>query len=121
MMCKGNLSPHTIPTAIQCCKSGDFCNRILFPMYDLSKYDYEEESEDTFGGFDIDPTIFHLVLLCTVTICVVSLVFLVTWIYLKYKTKELDKQKYLYQKAQQTESGFGASGTIHDLLEQVMI
>ena len=89
-------------------------------MYDLSKYDDEETGNDAaFAGFDMDPAVFHLVLLCTVTICVVSLVFLVTCIYLKYKSKELDKQKYLYQRAHQTEAGFGVSGTIHDLLEQV--
>ena len=118
MMCRGNLSPHSVPTAIQCCKSGDFCNRILFPMYDLSKYVDEEETEVGDGGLHIDPAVFHLVLLCTVTICVVSLVFLVTCIYLKYKSKEMDRRQFMYQRAQQSEKNFSASGTIHELLEQ---
>jgi len=120
MMCRGNLSPHAVPTAIQCCKSGDFCNRILFPMYDLSKYkdDIEDDDDDSDDIWELDPAVFHLVLLCTVTVCVVSLVFLVTWIYLKYKTREMNKQQYLYRRAQQTENQFGVQGTIHDLIEQ---
>jgi len=118
MMCRGNLSPHAVPTAIECCKNGDFCNKRLYPMYDLSKYIDEDDSSDESVGFVIDPAIFHLVLLCSVTVCIVSLVFLVTCIYLKYKSKELDKQKYMYKKAQQADPGFGAAGTLHDLIEQ---
>lgn len=118
MMCRGNLSPHAVPTAIECCKSGDFCNKRLYPMYDLSKYTDGDDSSDESVGFVIDPAIFHLVLLCSVTVCIVSLVFLVTCIYLKYKSKELDKQKYMYKKAQQADPGFGAAGTLHDLIEQ---
>ena len=94
----GNLSPHAVPTAIQCCKSGDFCNRILFPMYDLSKYkdDIEDDDDDSDDIWELDPAVFHLVLLCTVTVCVVSLVFLVTWIYLKYKTRYNIIKKVVY-------------------------
>ena len=33
-----------MPTAIQCCHTGDFCNRILYPMYDLAKYEEEAVS-----------------------------------------------------------------------------
>lgn len=120
MMCRGNLSPHEVPTAIQCCREGDFCNRILFPMYDLSKYTDDEETDvgEGLGGLHIDPAVFHLVLLCTVTVCIVSLVFLVTCIYLKYKGREMDKQQYMYQRAQQSDSCLRVSGTIHELLEQ---
>ena len=123
-------------------------------MYDLSKYkdDIEDDDDDSDDIWELDPAIFHLVLLCTVTVCVVSLVFLVTWIYLKYKTRyniikkscllmykciivtsdlciillqisiinrEMNKQQYLYRRAQQTENQFGVQGTIHDLIEQV--
>ena len=118
MMCRGNLSPHSVPTAIECCKSGDLCNRLLHPMYEVTRYDEDYLEEDATAGFTMDPAIFHLVLLCSVTVCVVSLVFLVTCIYLKYKSKEMDKQKYLYKKAQQADPSFGARGTIQELVEQ---
>ena len=123
MMCRGNLSPHAVPMAIECCRVGDQCNKLLYPMYDLTKYRAEGEVVEEDGGKTglaaLDPAVFHLVLLCSVTVCIVSLVFLVTCIYLKYKTKELDKQKYLYRKAQQTDSaGLGGPGTLHDLIEQ---
>ena len=88
-------------------------------MYDLAKYDYDSEEEGG-SGLGMDPAIFHLVLLCTVTICVVSLVFLVTCIYIKYKGKEMDRKRYIYRAAQQGEAAsFSASaGTLQDLMEQ---
>ena len=76
-----------MPTAIQCCHSGDFCNRILYPMYDLAKYEEEAVTGEAEASIALDPAIFHLVLLCSLTVCLVSLVFLVTCIYLKYKGK----------------------------------
>ena len=33
--------------------------------------------------------------------------------------REMNKQQYLYRRAQQTENQFGVQGTIHDLIEQV--
>ena len=92
-------------------------------MYDLSKYkdDIDNDSDEGDDIWELDPAIFHLVLLCTVTVCVVSLVFLVTWIYLKYKTREMNKQQYLYRRAQQTDNQFGVQGTIQDLIEQVFL
>ena len=112
MLCRGGLSHHATATAIQ-------CNRRLCPMYNLAKYDYDSEEEGG-SGLGMDPAIFHLVLLCTVTICVVSLVFLVTCIYIKYKGKEMDRKRYIYQAAQQGEAASfgGPAGTLQDLIEQ---
>ena len=118
MVCRGNLVPHSVPTAIQCCKEGDLCNRLLHPMYEVTRYEEEFSHTEPDTGLNVDPAIFHLVLLCSVTVSVVSLVFLVTCIYLKYKSKELDKQKYLYTAAKQADPSFGARGTIQELLEQ---
>jgi len=114
MMCRGNLSPHATPTAIQCCKDGDLCNKQLYPMYDLEKYKDDYEDDDS-GPSLVDPAIFHLVLLCSVTVCVVSLVFLVTCIYLKYKRRELDRQRYVYKAARSNDPG--PCGTLHELLD----
>lgn len=116
MMCRGNLSPHATPLSIECCKSGDFCNRQLYPMYER-KDDYEEY-EDTGGTGGINPAVFHLVLLCTVTVCVVSLVFFVTCLYLKYKRREIDRQRYIYRQAHQSDTGLGPGGSLKELLEQ---
>ena len=55
---------------MQCCKEADFCNKQLYPMYETGD-DYEDYDSGGSGG--LNPAIFHLVLLCTVTVCVVSL------------------------------------------------
>ena len=74
------------------------------------RYDQSEEDKKGGHGFELDPAVFHLVLLCTVTVCIVSikqvnvaqklifltkvsLVFLVTCIYIKYKGKELHRKR----------------------------
>jgi len=120
MMCRGGLSHHATPTAIECCRKGDLCNQRLYPMYDLAKYDQSEEDKKGGHGFELDPAVFHLVLLCTVTVCIVSLVFLVTCIYIKYKGKELHRKRYIYRAAQQGEAGSfgGPGGTLAELMEQ---
>ena len=56
-------------------------------MYDLAKYEEEAVTGEAGASIAVDPAIFHLVLLCSLTVCLVSLVFLVTCIYLKYKGK----------------------------------
>jgi bone morphogenetic protein receptor type-1B len=87
-------------------------------MYDLSRHTAEGGEEA--AGAALDPAVFHLLLLCTVTVCIVSLVFLVTCIYIKYKGKEMDRKRYIYRAAQQGETGLyrGPSGTLQELLEQ---
>merc|ERR1719491_1552739 len=45
MVCRGGLSHHTSPTAIECCRVGELCNKRLYPMYDLTRYDYDSEEE----------------------------------------------------------------------------
>jgi len=85
-------------------------------MYER-KDDYEEY-EDTGGTGGINPAVFHLVLLCTVTVCVVSLVFFVTCLYLKYKRREIDRQRYIYRQAHQSDTGLGPGGSLKELLEQ---
>ena len=119
MLCRGGLSPHSTPTAIQCCRQGDLCNRRLYPMYQLTRYQSEGDVAEG-EGWSVDPAVFHLVLLCTVTVCVVSLVFLVTCIYIKYKGKELDKRRYIYKAAHQGQTATfgGPGGTLQELLEQ---
>ena len=120
MMCRGALSPHANPVTIECCKSGDFCNRLLFPMYE--KTESEEGGLLNNGGHSgvpagINPAVFHLVLLCTVTVCIVSLVFFVTCMYLKYKRREVDRQRYIYRQAQQSDQA-APNGSLKELLEQ---
>ena len=44
-----------------------FESRRLNPRYDQS-----EEDKKGGHGFELDPAVFHLVLLCTVTVCIVS-------------------------------------------------
>ena len=85
--------------------------RWLFESQRLNpRYDQSEEDKKGGHGFELDPAVFHLVLLCTVTVCIVSvkqvnvaqklifltkvsLVFLVTCIYIKYKGKELHRKR----------------------------
>ena len=119
MMCRGALSPHANPTTIECCKDGDFCNRQLFPMYEKSN---DGGLSDINGGHSgvpagINPAVFHLVLLCTVTVCIVSLVFFVTCLYLKYKRREVDRQRYIYRQAHQSDQA-APNGSLKELLEQ---
>lgn len=85
-------------------------------MYESPPPDYPDYGGDGGGGGGLSPAVFHLVLLCTVTVCVVSLVFFVTCLYLKYKRRELDRQRYLYRAAQQSDQGPG--GSLKELLEQ---
>ena len=117
--CQAGLSPHAAPTAIECCRRGDLCNRALYPMYERRPEDGDEEEGSGDGDWSlaaINPAVFHLVLLCTVTVCVVSLVFFVTCLYLKYQRKELIRRRHVYRQAQQADSCSG--GTLQDLLEQ---
>ena len=55
MMCRGNLSPHAVPMAIECCRVGDQCNKLLYPMYDLTKH--RAEGEVVGDGGDPNPGI----------------------------------------------------------------
>jgi hypothetical protein len=75
----------------------------------------EENGGDDWNVAAINPAVFHLVLLCTVTVCVVSLVFFVTCLYLKYQRKELVRRRHLYRAEQQADC---SGGTLQDLLEQ---
>jgi bone morphogenetic protein receptor type-1B len=117
--CKAGLSPHGTPTAIECCRRGDLCNRALYPMYERRPEAADGTKDDSDGGdwslATVNPAVFHLVLLCTVTVCVVSLVFFVTCLYLKYQRKELVRRRHVYRQAQQADC---SGGTLQDLLEQ---
>jgi len=122
-LCQASRSPHAAPTAIECCRRGDLCNRALYPMYER-RSEAAEDGETSANGDGswtfaaVNPAVFHLVLLCTVTVCVVSLVFFVTCLYLKYQRKEVVRRRHLLYRQEQQAGGSCSGGTLQDLLEQ---
>jgi hypothetical protein len=69
--------------SIACCVSGDLCNKELAPVYSPSR---EEEGGE--GGLDplLDPSVYHLALLVSLTVCLVLFILLLTFAYLRYGT-----------------------------------
>merc|ERR1719356_892112 len=102
MQCKGHLVPHFEPRSIACCADYDMCNKDLSPMY-------EPTVEPTVDP--LDPSVYHVALLVSLTICLVIFILLVTLAYLRYKQREDRRQRYMAEAAGGRKEEFGGPGT----------
>jgi len=113
MQCKGHLLPHFIPRSIECCNDYDLCNKHLAPLYEATG------SETTADGV-LDPSVYHVALLVSLTVCLVIFILLVTFAYLRYKQREDRRQRYIAETGR--DDGFGSlpagTSTLSDLIEQ---
>ena len=111
MQCKGHLVPHFEPRSIACCADYDMCNKDLSPMY-------EPTVEPTVDP--LDPSVYHVALLVSLTICLVIFILLVTLAYLRYKQREDRRQRYMAEAAGGRKEEFGGPGTstLSELIEQ---
>lgn len=119
MQCKGHLVPHFQPRTIECCSDRDLCNQALVPMYTPTP-DIEDTVMDT-----LDPSVYHVALLVSLTICLVIFILLVTFAYLRYKHREDRRQRYMEESSQgramaEEMGGGGMPGasTLSELIEQ---
>lgn len=119
MQCKGHLVPHFQPRTIECCSDRDLCNQALVPMYTPTP-DIEDTVMDT-----LDPSVYHVALLVSLTICLVIFILLVTFAYIRYKHREDRRQRYMEESSQgramaEEMGGGGMPGasTLSELIEQ---
>ena len=117
MQCKGHLVPHFQPRTIECCSDQDLCNKELVPMYSPTP-DIEDDVMDT-----LDPSVYHVALLVSLTICLVIFILLVTFAYLRYKHREDRRQRYMEESSTgrggaQEELGMPGASTLSELIEQ---
>ena len=119
MQCKGHLVPHFEPRTIACCSDRDLCNQDLVPMYTPTP-DTEDPAMDT-----LDPSVYHVALLVSLTICLVIFILLVTFIYLRYKHREDRRQRYMEESVSQGGramseelGGMPGASTLTELIEQ---
>ena len=114
MQCKGHLVPHFDPRNIACCADYDLRNKDLSPMYEAT-VDQEEEIMDP-----LDPSVYHVALLVSLTICLVIFILLVTFAYLRYKHREDRRQRYMAENSTGRKEEFGGPGTstLSELIDQ---
>ena len=118
MQCKGHLVPHFEPRNIACCSDYDLCNKDLAPMYQPS-----EDSADSMGD-PLDPSVYYVALLVSLTICLVIFILLVTFAYLRYKHREDRRQRYMTEsgvvggRGSQELGGMPGGSTLSELIEQ---
>lgn len=79
--CKGHLVPHLVPKTISCCHHTDLCNQHLQPMYEI-----RSTTPDPNTGFLSDQNVHYLVLLVSITMSLIGLIVLVTFVYLRLVT-----------------------------------
>lgn len=85
--CKGNLMSNTRVKTIECCET-DMCNKDLKPTYEIPSTTEESVT--------IPPEALpYIVLLTSVTICVIVFLLVIAFVYLRYRRKEdLRKQQF---------------------------
>ena len=64
--------------SIACCVEEDLCNKYLSPVYEHTREEEEGEGVDL-----VDPSVYHLALLVSLTICLVLFILLLTFAYLR--------------------------------------
>jgi len=115
MQCKGHLVPHFQPRTIACCTDHDLCNKDLTPLYEPTRDELDTVSEP------LDPSVYHVALLVSLTICLVIFILLVTFAYLRYKHREDRRQRYMAETGvSRTEDigGMPGTSTLSELIEQ---
>ena len=68
----------------------------------------------------LDPSVYHVALLVSLTICLVVFILLVTFAYLRYKHREDRRQRYMAESSGARSEEFGGPGTstLSELIDQ---
>ncbi|PVD39256.1 hypothetical protein C0Q70_01884 [Pomacea canaliculata] len=112
MQCKGNEVPHSTPTSIACCDSGDECNKDLTPEYTERSTTLPPDAEEP----KKNESMTKIALLVSVTVCLIIFTITITFIFLRYRQRELHRKHLLAEAENETFIGMG--DTLHDLIEQ---
>ncbi|KAL4240968.1 Bone morphogenetic protein receptor type-1A [Mactra antiquata] len=92
MQCMANLVPHRIPTAIECCADEDECNKGVVPIYTerstTHRPDYEPKEYTS-------ENLTHIALLVSVCLCLIILIITASFVYLRYRKREIEQQEML--------------------------
>jgi len=117
MQCKGHLVPHFEPRTIACCSDRALCNQDLAPMYQPTR------DSAAGAGDQLDPSVYHVALLVSLTVCLVIFILLVTFAYLRYKHREDRRQRYMAESGVSSSSrgeelNMPGGSTLSELIEQ---
>jgi len=114
LQCKGHLVPHFFPRSISCCADYDLCNKDLVPLYNPTDTSADKDSST------LDPSVYHVALLVSLTVCLVVFILLVTFAYLRYKQREDRIQRYIAETGGSQHDEFGVPGTstLSELIDQ---
>jgi len=114
LQCKGHLVPHFFPRSISCCADYDLCNKDLVPLYNPTDTSADKDSST------LDPSVYHVALLVSLTVCLVVFILLVTFAYLRYKQREDRIQRYIAETggSQHDEFGLPGTSTLSELIDQ---
>lgn len=117
MQCKGHLVPHFYPRSIACCADEDLCNKELAPVYEPRREDDGDVGEDL-----VDPSVYHLALLVSLTVCLVLFILLLTFAYLRFKQREDRRQRYIAEAGGggkgREDFGLPGTSTLSELIDQ---
>ncbi|XP_060599365.1 bone morphogenetic protein receptor type-1B-like [Ruditapes philippinarum] len=93
MQCKANLVPHRVATAIACCDDEDLCNRGVVPIYNEVSTtpgpDYEPKEYKRYENLT------QIALLVSVSVCLIVLIVTATFVYLRYRKREIEQQEMI--------------------------
>ncbi|KAK7112535.1 bone morphogenetic protein receptor type-1B-like [Littorina saxatilis] len=112
MQCKGNIVPHQIPKAIECCSNGDRCNQFLRPVL-IERSTTRAPEQEIPKKYE---NMTQIALLVSVTVCLIILIITSTFVYLRYRRRELQRRHLLAEA--ENETFISAQDTLNDLIEQ---
>ncbi|KAJ8894371.1 hypothetical protein PR048_007022 [Dryococelus australis] len=111
MQCKGQKVPHQTGHAILCCDSKDLCNKDLNP-----KIVYQNITP--LPDLNYDETIPYIALIVSVTVCLIVLIAVLAFFYLKFKKREDMRKMCLVPGGRGYDPYLTSSGTLQDLIDQ---
>ncbi|CAH1793817.1 unnamed protein product [Owenia fusiformis] len=110
----GNEVNHKVPKHIICCNSTNLCNEHLIPQYKVQPPTPTSFVPEKYRS---NEHVTQIALLISVTVCFVILIITVTFIYLRYRKREVRRQQYL-EEAEQCDAGYIPPGeTLKDLID----
>ncbi|ELU04731.1 hypothetical protein CAPTEDRAFT_111904 [Capitella teleta] len=107
MQCKGNLLRHERPKTIECCSDAALCNFNLNPQ--LTFPPTTQPSGDT--------NLTQIALLVSVTVCLIILIITITFVYLRYKRREVRRAQYL-EEAEHCDSYIPSGESLKELIDR---
>ncbi|XP_078578590.1 bone morphogenetic protein receptor type-1B-like isoform X1 [Branchiostoma floridae x Branchiostoma japonicum] len=111
LQCKAQV--HSIPRSIQCCMDSDMCNLQLNATLPPSANDTPGLPPNAY----YDPSIHHITLVISVTVCTTVLMLTIAFVYFRYKKRELGT-RYDMEVGDHDETFIPPGDTLKDLIEQ---